>query len=65
MGNNVVGTLNLTTAEIAEKLFITVRTVEGHRRRLLEKTDAKNVVGLVIFAYNNGLYEGVKKVDEL
>ena len=46
-----------TTLEIAEKLFITDRTVEGHRRKLLDKTDSKNVAGLVIFACKNGLVD--------
>jgi len=42
-----------TTLEIAEKLFITKRTVEGHRSSLLLKTCAKNSVGLVIWAVQN------------
>lgn len=40
----------LTTAEIAEKLFLSPRTVEGYRNRLLEKTGARNTAGLVLFA---------------
>lgn len=36
-----------TTAEIAEKLFISERTVEGHRKNLCVKLDVKNVAGLV------------------
>ena len=43
------------TAEIAQKLFISPRTVEVHRKNLLEKTDVKNVAGLVIFAIKNEL----------
>lgn len=39
-----------TTAEIADVLFISPRTVEGHRNNLLLKTGAKNVAGLVIYA---------------
>lgn len=38
-----------TTKEIAEKLFISPRTVEGHRNRLFDKTGAKNIAGLVIY----------------
>lgn len=39
-----------TTNEIADMLFISPRTVEGHRNNLLLKTEAKNVAGLVIYA---------------
>jgi DNA-binding NarL/FixJ family response regulator len=46
----------LTNNEIAEKLFISTRTVEGHRNNLLQKTGCKNSAGLVIFAIRNGLY---------
>lgn len=44
-----------TANEIAEKLFISVRTVDGHRNNLLEKTGARNTAGLVIFAIKNNL----------
>jgi DNA-binding NarL/FixJ family response regulator len=40
----------LSTPEIAEKLFISPRTVEGHRNNLLLKTQSKNVAGLVVYA---------------
>ncbi len=40
-----------TAIEIAEKLSISVRTVEGHRQKLLEKSGAKNIAGLVLNAY--------------
>ncbi|WP_353780096.1 response regulator [Winogradskyella sp. 3972H.M.0a.05] len=45
----------LTTNEIAEALFISPRTVEGHRNNLLLKTESKNVAGLVIYAIQNKL----------
>lgn len=45
----------MTTHEIADKLFISPRTVEVHRKNLLDKTGAKNIAGLVIFAINNEL----------
>ena len=41
------------TAEIAEHLFISPRTVEGHRTNLLLKTESKNIAGLVVFAIQN------------
>lgn len=46
----------LTTNEIADKLFISPRTVEGHRNKLLLKTESKNVAGLVIYAIKNKLF---------
>ncbi|MGL5891445.1 MAG: response regulator transcription factor, partial [Bacteroidia bacterium] len=46
-----------TAAEIAEKLFLSVRTVEGHRNNLLEKTGSKNAAGLVMFAVKNRIVE--------
>ena len=44
-----------TTDEIGEKLCISNRTVEGHRARLMTKTDTKNSVDLVVFALKNSL----------
>ena len=41
--------------EIAEKLFISIRTVDAHRRNLLNKTGAKNTAGLVKFAILNNI----------
>jgi len=45
----------LTTNDIGKKLFISPRTVEGHRNNLLLKTESKNVAGLVIYALKNKL----------
>jgi DNA-binding NarL/FixJ family response regulator len=47
----------LTAKETAEKMFITSRTVEGHRTNLLQKTGAKNTAGLVIYAIKNNLFD--------
>ncbi len=41
--------------EIADKLFISIRTVETHKRNLIEKTGAKNVAGLVMYAVERNL----------
>lgn len=46
-----------TTSEIAEQLFISPRTVEGHRNNLLLKTQSKNVAGLVIYGIQKKLIE--------
>jgi len=44
-----------TTAEIASKLFISVKTVETHRSHLMDKLGVKNAVGLVKVALDKGL----------
>jgi two-component system response regulator NreC len=46
-----------TSEEIGEKLFISVKTVNGHRNNLLQKTNSRNTAGLVIFAIKNNLSE--------
>lgn len=43
------------TSEIAERLHISPRTVEVHRKNLLHKTGVKNIAGLVVFAMQNDL----------
>ncbi|MBA3681431.1 MAG: response regulator transcription factor [Bacteroidetes bacterium] len=45
----------LTTAAIAEKLFISPRTVETHRKNIIEKTKVKTIVGLIKYAFENNL----------
>lgn len=42
-----------TNKEIADALFISKRTVDGHRMHLIEKTGARNTAGLVLFAIHN------------
>lgn len=44
-----------SNGEIAKKLGISQRTIDGHRARLFEKTGAKNAPNLVLFAIKNGL----------
>lgn len=46
----------LTTAEIAEKIFVSPRTVDFHRNNLLLKTGARNAAGLVVYAMTKGIY---------
>lgn len=43
--------------EIADTLFISKRTVDGHKTNLIQKTGSKNVLGLLIYALKNGLVE--------
>jgi DNA-binding NarL/FixJ family response regulator len=47
------------TPEIADQLFLSTRTVEGHRNNLLLKTGCKNTAGLVLFAVKYHIYEVV------
>jgi DNA-binding NarL/FixJ family response regulator len=44
-----------SNGEIANKLFISIRTVDTHRRNLLEKLQAKNTAGLVKYAIEQGI----------
>ena len=46
-----------SNAEIADQLFISVRTVETHKRNIIEKLEVKNTVGLVKYALKHGIIE--------
>ncbi len=48
-------TKEFSSRQIAEILFISERTVETHRKNILKKTGATNLVGLVKYAYANKL----------
>lgn len=41
----------LSSREIAEKLYISINTVQYHRKQLLHKTDSRNVAELIGKAY--------------
>jgi two-component system response regulator NreC len=43
--------------EIAEKLFISMRTVESHKNHIMQKLNLKTIVDLVKFAIKNNLIE--------
>jgi DNA-binding NarL/FixJ family response regulator len=45
--------LGLNTEEIAQKLFISAKTIKSHRSNLLEKTGSKNTPGLMLYAIRN------------
>ena len=47
----------MTNKEIASKLFISERTVIGHKSNLLSKTGCKNAIGLISFALKNKIIE--------
>lgn len=46
-----------TNKEIATNLGLSIRTVESHRERILEKTGAKNMVGVAVYAIRHKIYE--------
>ncbi|MCT4647075.1 MAG: response regulator transcription factor [Carboxylicivirga sp.] len=46
-----------SNVEIADKLFISNRTVEAHKRNLLDKTGCKNIAGLVLYAVERKLFD--------
>lgn len=48
-------TEEMTNQEIADKLFLSLRTVENHRNNLLQKLKVKNTAGLVKVAILEGL----------
>jgi DNA-binding NarL/FixJ family response regulator len=44
-----------TSEEIAQKLFLSKKTVDNHRQNILAKTNCKTTIGLVKFAIRNGM----------
>lgn len=46
-----------TAAEIGKEIFLSPRSVEGIRQRLIEKVGVRNTAGLVMFAIKNGIVE--------
>lgn len=46
-----------TNQQIADKLFTSRRTVEGHRQALLDKANVRNSAALVRFAFRNNLLQ--------
>ena len=47
----------LSTQEIADRCFISKRTVDKHRANILEKSGCKNTASLVVYAIRQGLVE--------
>lgn len=50
-------TMEYSTSEIAEKLFISVPTVESHRGNLMKKLQVKSAIGMVKYALKHGLVD--------
>lgn len=48
--------LEKTNAEIANELCMAPRTVEYHRKRAIEKTGSRNIIGAVVVALRNNLF---------
>ena len=48
-----------SNSEIAEKLSISIRTVEAHKRKMIEKTGVRNLAGLIMYAINNQLIDNI------
>jgi DNA-binding NarL/FixJ family response regulator len=44
-----------TAQQIGEKLYLSKRTVEGYRTRILEKMNVRNTAGVVVFALRQGM----------
>jgi DNA-binding NarL/FixJ family response regulator len=49
--------MGLSNEEMAQKLFISAKTIKSHRSNLLEKTNCKNTPALILFAVRNKLIE--------
>ena len=49
--------LGLSNQEIADKLFISKRTVDKHRANLLSKTGCRNTAALVMYAIKNKMID--------
>jgi DNA-binding NarL/FixJ family response regulator len=59
--------LEKTTAEIAEILFLSKRTIEDYRLEILKMTKSKNIVGVIKYALAHGIVEDAtvkKNVEE-
>ncbi|MBL0883464.1 MAG: response regulator transcription factor [Chitinophagaceae bacterium] len=50
-----------TSKEIGELLFMSSRTVEGHRVKILEKMNVKTTAGIAIYAIKNGIYKAYQE----
>lgn len=49
--------MQMSTKEIADVMCLSDKTIEGHRIRLIQKTNSKNLAGLVMYAVDHGLVD--------
>lgn len=47
----------MTYKQIAEKMFLSPKTIDGYRDNLFQKLNIKNRIGLVLYAIKNGIYK--------
>ncbi|WP_291275893.1 response regulator transcription factor [Flavobacterium sp.] len=47
----------MSSKQIGDQLCISLRTVEMHRRRIMEKTESKNSIGAILFALKHNIIE--------
>jgi DNA-binding CsgD family transcriptional regulator len=47
----------LSSKEIADKMCMGLKTVEGYRNKIYDKISVRNMAGLVIFAVQSGLFK--------
>lgn len=50
--------------EIAKEMKMSVNTINKYRSKLMEKTNSKNLAGMVIFAIQNGVYVIPNRTDD-
>ena len=43
--------------DISESLHLSIRTIEGYREKIMEKTDARNIAGIVVYAIRHGIFK--------
>ena len=48
---------DMSTRNIADKLFVSVRTVDAHRYNMVTKFRTNSIVGVVAWAFRNGIVE--------
>jgi DNA-binding NarL/FixJ family response regulator len=46
----------LANKEIADRLHLSIRTIEGYREKIQEKMDVRNTAGIVVYAIREGIY---------
>jgi len=46
-----------TNKEISEELFVSSRTVEGYRTKIMKKMGVKSTAGIVVYAIKTGMYK--------